>query len=95
MPTNCPLPLGEVFQCDECRYLADDKCWWFFPARDISDILTEGERLKRLELRDKPVPIAKTVSRDEINQLKGEVTYLLNKINNYVDKSKTKRHKYT
>ena len=49
MPLNCPLPFGETRQCQGCRYCTSGKCWWFFPALDLTEILTVQERLAVLE----------------------------------------------
>jgi hypothetical protein len=49
MPVNCPVYPSPRLDCSNCRYLSDNKCWWFSPALELSEILTVQERLKRLE----------------------------------------------
>lgn len=51
MPLNYPLPFGEIRQCQGCRHCTENKCWWFFPALDLVEILTVEERLSALEER--------------------------------------------
>lgn len=51
MPINCPLPFGEVMRCHGCRHNTNEKCWWFYPARPLLQILTTDERVEELHER--------------------------------------------
>lgn len=81
MPIECPIRIEEALGCTGCRHQTSDKCWWFFPARDISDILTESERITQLtaELADQRSFLLKelntlkeirTAGKDETNRYK-------------------------
>ena len=65
---NCPIDIEVV--CQDCRYNTDSKCWWYFPARPLKEILTLEERLEM-----KPLPQPQWVGSqwDALNQLKSEV----------------------
>ncbi len=67
---NCPLPFGDEMLCQECRYNSDDKCWWFFPSRPLSEILTVEERL---EVKSLPQPEWSGNQWDIVNQLRSEI----------------------
>lgn len=88
MPLNCPLGFSI---CDSfCRYWSEDKCWWYFPARDLSEIFTPNERLNALEAKQKVdrgfVPkVVLSAQWDEIRQLEGLVKFLQKKLNEHVD----------
>ena len=47
MTENCPLHLD--MPCEECFKYSDNQCWWFFPSKPIVEILTDTERIERLE----------------------------------------------
>jgi len=51
MPINCPLNIDG--SCEGCRNLYEGKCYWFFPSREIKDILTTQEQLAVLNRRVK------------------------------------------
>jgi len=69
MTLNCPI--NREMLCQECRHNSDNKCWWFFPARHLEEILTVEERLDM-----KPLPQAKWAAKqwDKVQQLQSEVT---------------------
>lgn len=93
---NCPI--DREMLCQECRYNFGEKCWWFFPARPLSEILTNEERLDMLEERGVAPPIkvfpryiipskvifAKLFGR--IEQLEGQTKYLHNKLTEKIAK---------
>jgi len=49
MPLNCPCQIDAPDACSGCRQESAGRCWWFFPSRPVSDILTTSERLTLLE----------------------------------------------
>jgi len=52
VPVNCPLPYRyDDENCEGCRYLSDNRCWYTFPSRSINEILTPHERIDMLERR--------------------------------------------
>jgi len=86
MPDNCPLNLDG--ECEECRFLTDDYCWWFFPARPLKEILTEEERITKLELPpNHAIYKLDKKSQDDLNQLKGR----LSRMENAVMKARAKK----
>jgi len=84
MPEKCPLPFGLERKCDECgKYWKDtDRCGWFFPSIPLSEILTDRERIERLESKNTtPNPIWLIGKQwDTINQIKAQTIFLNNKI---------------
>ena len=77
MPLRCPL--YEDRDCDECRLMTNELCWWFFPARPLTEVLTLDERCARLEKS----PIKHTWNENQwevVRHLRGMVDHLQNNV---------------
>lgn len=101
MPLECPsftqdynYAYSHYNACSDCRYRHDDECWYHIKAaRKLSDILTTNERLAILEDKKEIQPVFKPRPVDkEIDQLKGMVLYLQNKVNNLTDKKRKSKY---
>lgn len=98
MPIHCPLNFSGI--CDigsPCRKYDEGKCTWFFPPSPIADILTEEERLSRLEskLNDLEADMLRVIPskilahmRSKIGEIKAELRYNINKLNDHLDLSR-------
>jgi len=70
MPQNCPE--GYWYNCEECRNHFEGRCYSGV-SRPITDILTDTERIARLEaVTPKPEPPA----RYDIQHLQAQINYL-------------------
>ena len=77
MPLRCPL--YEDGDCDECRFVTNELCWWFFPARPLTEVLTLDERCARLEKS----PMEHTWNENQwevVRHLRGMVDHLQNNV---------------
>ena len=97
-PAQCPRPFGETHECKECMYIVRQgrACNWYKPARLLSGILTDRERIEMLE-NARQVVIMKNVTLERYNELLRRLNETDNKINAHLDKSKSKnvKSKYT
>ena len=96
MPLNCPIRLIPFFAldaCEGCPKYYEGKCWWFFPSKPITEILTDAERIERLERqpRKEIIPTGQQLYK-ELRQLKGQVIFISNRINKHIDRPKRKGH---
>ena len=86
MPLHCPLGL-QLNECHECPQVSDDgnRCNAIWAARNLSEILTDTERIARLEaVSPKPEPPA----RYDIQHLQAQINYLEKKYNELVARKK-------
>ena len=88
MPLNCPICYP--YECDGCRYLWDDRCNYYTPARPLAEILTPNERMRLLEKQPQPESIGYGKLKDELEQAKGQMMWLTRKLNEHLDKKKKK-----
>ena len=73
-PQNCPE--GFWYNCEECRNHFEGRCY-SGESRPITDILTDTERIARLEaVTPKPEPPA----RYDIQHLQAQINYLEKRI---------------
>jgi hypothetical protein len=114
MPLNCPrrneftrsgrYPFAPPYICDEtCGYYSGDKCRYHSPVEvPLADILTEDERITRLERiilkiekeMDEKVPTrVLRALRSSMDALKGEMRHLTNNLNEHIDLAKKKKKK--
>ena len=71
MPQNCPE--GYYYNCEECHNHFEGRCYGTIPTTPITDILTDTERIARLEaVSPKPEPPA----RYDIQHLQAQINYL-------------------
>lgn len=90
MPIYCPQDFS---RCDNiCRYRYQKQCYWFQPPQPLSEIFTLSERIEELEKNQAPVPEAEWTHKqyDEVQQLKGRLLFLENKV---MEMRATKRKK--
>ena len=88
MPRECPLGIEEALGCSGCRYQSSDKCWWFFPSRNVLDILTLEERITRIE---KPKEVTTIYTRINIDS---KALELQKRIVSLEEENKKKTHAY-
>ena len=102
MPLECPAftqdynyAYSSYNACLDCRYKHDDECWYYIKSpQKLSDILTTNERLAILEDKKEIQPVFRPRPVDkEIDQLKAQILYLQNKLNEHIDESKTGKNK--
>ena len=96
MPLNCPIrliPFSALDACEDCRLYNNEQCYWFFPSKPITEILTDAERIERLERqpRKEIIPTGQRLYK-ELRQLKGQVIFISNRINKHIDRPKRKGH---
>ena len=96
MPLNCPIgliPFLAPDACESCPQYGDGQCYWFFPSKPITEILTDAERIEQLEKRPQNgiIPTEQQLYK-ELRQLKGQVIFISNKINEHIDRPKKKGH---
>ena len=95
MPTNCPLHYDEPDACNDCRNRIDDKCWVYTLAPvQISDILTDTERVAILEAKDKTPLNITTVPLKDYQALQRRVLLLEEKLNTHIGKTAKVKSKY-
>ena len=78
MPIHCPIPYGELRECDDCHNRTElngrEKCtangWTYI---NLTDILTIQERIQRIERSMSSRAIVQTVSKKDLQQALGEV----------------------
>ena len=72
MPFNCPDGMVDL-DCTDCRKHYNGRCYSYDLSRPIIDILTDTERIARLEaVSPKPEPPA----RYDIQHLQAQINYL-------------------
>ena len=70
-PQNCPN--GFWYDCSYCVWVSEDKCLGVHPSMPLSKILTDTERIARLEaVTPKPEPLA----RYDIQHLQAQINFL-------------------
>ena len=92
MPLHCPLGL-QLNECYECPQVSDDgnRCNAIWAARNLSEILTDTERIARLEaVTPKPEPPAKY----DIQHLQAQINYLEKRLIKVESKRKRRYNGY-
>ena len=85
MPKQCPMNLNGAV-CADCPQHCDDKCYWFYPSKQLTEILTDYERIERLEqmahspLVDGDLHIH-YATKAQIQHLQAQVDYTESKVN--------------
>lgn len=95
MPINCPINIPHYNACLVCRNRGGKACVvkWFLSV-PLTDILTTGERLAILEDSDKPDDPEWSVKQWKyVKELKGQVIFLQNKVNELL-KTRKQKSKY-
>lgn len=97
MPINCPKLRSEYNACLSCRHRQGNECWANYPAViRLSDILTIGERVSIIEDRkEASEPAWDTSQWDYVLQLKGQVVFLTNKVNELLTRKPKRKSKYS
>lgn len=98
MAINCPLrpsspDYPEATDCLSCFNNRDGKCHWFYPGKPLNQILTVEERLTILERQTKPETPVASPTFQMLDQLKGLVMDLQNRLNDHVDRAKKRKDK--
>ena len=91
MPQNCPN--GFWYNCSECLWLSEqgDKCLGVHPSMPLSKILTDTERIARLEaVSPKPEPPA----RYDIQHLQAQINFLEKRLIKVESKGKRRYNGY-
>ena len=71
MPQNCPN--GFWYDCSYCVWVSEDKCLGVHPSMPLSKILTDTERIVKLEAQSpKPQPTPKY----DIQHLQAQIDHL-------------------
>ena len=86
MPLNCPVCYP--YECKGCRYLWEDKCNYYMPARPLTEILTTNERITLLERQPQPQAIGYKQLNNRFDRWMGLVVKLQKDINKHLDKTK-------
>ena len=90
MTLNCPQYID--MPCEECRKYYDEQCWWFFPSKPITEILTDTERIEHLENKPKGMPMNNQQLYKSFDQLKAEFIFIRNKFNKLYDKKRPNKN---
>lgn len=86
MPIDCPKGMPGI--CLGCSDLWEGNCCWFFPKRPLYEILTAHERLDMFEAKQSPVLPWDKRQQHQIQQMRGQINFLENKINKMYEKRK-------
>ena len=101
MPTNCPIALPALTACLGCRNKHGKECWNDpLTPQQLSAILTVEEKVAMLEDKlepsiEKPPETEWSVTQwDYVRQLKGQVVFLTNKVNELLARKPKRKSKY-
>ncbi len=100
MPLNCPLILLPYNACRVCRQRHDKECWAnpLVPMK-LSDLLTVDERIAiiedKMESFNKQPDTEWSIKQwDYVTQLKGQVVFLTNKVDELLARKPKKKSRF-